>query len=246
MKIGIISDIHANLEAFSRVLEDLDRQQPDRVFCCGDSIGYGPEPEAVVRLLRNRGIPQVLGNHELGCMDRSELAWFNPVARKATRKTREMLSRQTLDWFNTLPCSMSPWEPGLNACHFVHGAPPDSARTYLFEVEDDELHTLFEHTGERVVFVGHTHELVLASVHGTRGERREIGEGVYELDPDARHIVNVGSVGQPRDGDNRAKYVLFDPVRRSLEVRCIPYDIKTTADAILALGFPEQYARRLW
>ncbi len=246
MKIGIISDIHANLEACKRVLDDIDLQQPDRVFCCGDSIGYGPEPEAVVQLLRKRGIPQVLGNHELGCMDRAELAWFNPVARKAIRRTRKMLSRQTLDWINTLPFSLTPWEPGLDACYFVHGAPPDSPRTYLFELEDEELPKLFEHTGERVVFVGHTHELTLAWWDGKTAGRREMGQGQHELPPDIRYIVNVGSVGQPRDGDNRAKYVLFDPVRRILDVRFIPYDIKATADAILALGFPEQYARRLW
>lgn len=246
MRIGIISDIHANLEAFQRVLEDLDMQQPDRVFCCGDSVGYGPEPEAVVSLLRKRGIPQVLGNHELGCMDRSELSWFNPVARKAIRRTRSMLSPQTLEWINTLPLSLAPWEPGLDACYFVHGAPPDSARTYLFEVEDEDLPPLFEHTGNRTVFVGHTHELVLARWDGKTSERQEISEGFYDLDPEAKHIVNIGSVGQPRDGDNRAKYVLFDPVRRQIQVRCIPYDIKVTADAILALGFPEQYARRLW
>lgn len=246
MKIAIISDIHGNLEALRSVLEDLDNQQPDQVFCCGDSVGYGPEPEAVVSLVRARGIPQVLGNHELGCMDRSQLAWFNPVARKAIRRTRNMLSRQTLDWINTLPLSMAPWEPGLDACYFVHGMPPDSARTYLFEVKDSQLPGYFEHTGERVVFVGHTHELVLAHWDGREAGREDLSEGDHDLDPDLRYIVNVGSVGQPRDGDNRAKYALFDPVRRKLTVRCVPYDIKVTADAILALGFPEQYARRLW
>ena len=246
MKIAVISDIHANLEAFTSVLEDMEDYAPDAVYCCGDSIGYGPDPEAVIQLVRARGIPQVYGNHELGCMERKELAWFNPMARKAILRTKDMLSERSLAWLRTLPASIAPWEPGLDSCYFVHGCPPDSARTYLFEIRDDQLPAIFEHTGERVSFVGHTHELCLVSYDGHKATRNDLLQGTVRLRPDRRYLVNVGSVGQPRDSTNHAKYVLWDPIARLLTVRYVLYDIATTAEKILAAGLPEQYARRLW
>ncbi len=241
MKIAILSDIHGNLEAFERVLEDMDKQKPDTVYCLGDSVGYGPEPERVVQLLRERGIPQVAGNHELAMVRRAERLWFNPTAREALERSRKLVSKDTLKYMKTLPMSIN--ELG---CYFVHGFPPDSARTYLFELEDDVLPKTFEFLGERICFVGHTHELAQVEFDGRRVRRTLLTDGVYELLDHCRYIVNVGSVGQPRDGDNRAKYAILDITARKYAVRFVPYDIDKTADAIIALGLPEQYARRLY
>lgn len=250
MTIAVISDIHANLEALQSVLKDIDAHNPEMIFSCGDSVGYGADPEAVVAILRERGIRQVLGNHELGCLKAMERAWFNPQALKAINKTRLMLSKETLEYFKTLSLYHAPDTPPLHNCYFVHGTPPDSAKKYLFELEDEELPQLFEHTMGRICFLGHTHELALVSMPASGPDKgvatREIIEqGHYTLDPAARHIVNVGSVGQPRDGDNNAKYVLWDPKKHLLEVRYIPYDVHTAVDKIIAKGLPEQYARRL-
>ncbi len=241
MKLAVISDIHGNLEAFERVLEDMDTQAPDLVYCLGDSVGYGPEPEAVTELVRARNIPQVCGNHELAMVRSAERIWFNPTAREALERSRKLVSRRSLKYMKTLPLFLDEW-----GCYFVHGFPPDSPRTYLFERGDDELPETFTFLRGRICFVGHTHELGLVESHAGGIRRTLLTEGVSILRVGNGYIVNVGSVGQPRDGDNRAKYVLYDTERRLLQVRCVPYDIARTAAAIIALGLPEQYARRLW
>lgn len=241
MKLAILSDIHGNLEAFERVLEDMDTQSPDAVYCLGDSVGYGPEPEAVTELLRARDIPQVCGNHELAMVQRAERIWFNPTAKEALERSRKLVSRRSLKYMRTLPLFLSE-----HGCYFVHGFPPDSPRIYLFERGDDELPQTFTFLNGRVCFVGHTHELGLVEFDGKTIRRTLLSKGAQSLHAGSNYIVNVGSVGQPRDGDNRAKYVLYDTEQRRLQVRCVPYDIARTATAIIALGLPEQYARRLW
>ncbi len=240
MKLAIISDIHGNLEAFQQVLADIDAQQATDIISLGDSIGYGPDPEAVVSLLRQRQIPQVVGNHEAAIVRRADRSWFNPVARKALNKTSGLLSDETVDYIRTLPLYMKRF-----SCHFVHGSPPDSYRTYLFEYEDADLPRLFASFDTPLCFVGHTHELALVSTSNGEYQRRELYRESVTLAPNERHIINAGSVGQPRDGDNHAKYVLWTPDTRVLEVRYVDYDRETTARKIRELGMPEQYANRL-
>ena len=245
MKIAVLSDVHANLEALQSVLADLDRQAPDLVVSLGDCIGYGPEPEATARLLRERGVRQVLGNHELACLRRKERTWFNPVLRKDIPRTCSGLSPESQAWIARQPLFWRPEEPGLDSCHFVHGCPPDDVRKYLFQLGDRALAKRMAALGGRVCFVGHTHELGLVHWDGRELRRADLGEGPVPLPPDLTHIVNVGSVGQPRELDRRAKYVLWEPGPRLLTVRCVDYDAERTAAKILALGLPEQYARRL-
>ncbi len=241
MKLAVLSDIHSNLEAFRRVLEDIDNQGVTEIVSLGDNVGYGPEPEAVVALVRERGIPSVQGNHELGLVRRKDISWFNPTARQALRRTRELVSESSLAWCATLP-------PYLvrHGCRFVHGFPPDSARLYLFACEDGEVVAAMDRIAERVCFVGHTHDLELVTISGGAVERAPLPHGPTRLDTTLRYIVNIGSVGQPRDGDNRAKYVLWEPESGLVTVRRVAYDIAVTAEKILALGIPAQYANRLW
>jgi len=240
MRLAVISDIHGNLEALRRVLDDFPGQGVDAAVCLGDIIGYGPDPQAVARIIRERGIPSVVGNHEQALASRRHRNWFNPVARKTLGVTASLLSPETAAWLGALPPTLL-----AHGCLFVHGCPPDSARTYLFEVEDEDLARRMAAMPAPLCFVGHTHELALASCLDGLVTRHELAEGCRELPPHARHIVNAGSVGQPRDPDSRAKYVVWDSLARRLTVRCLAYDAQTTADKILALGLPEQYARRL-
>ncbi len=241
MRIAIISDIHANLEALERVLEDIQARQASRILCLGDSIGYGPEPEAVLQRLRRERIPQVQGNHERAVIVPKDRCWFNPNAREALVITEKLLSDDSRAWLPGLPLTFI--QPGL---YGVHGCPPESVRRYLFSLSDRQLRQVFQGLENRVCFVGHTHLLHHVTFDGEQLHRQDLTEGQYWLDPACQHIVNVGSVGQPRDGDSRSKYVLWEPDHRLLTVRCVHYDIAVTAKAILALGLPEQYARVLW
>ena len=240
MRLAVLSDIHGNLEALHRVLADADAQQAEHMVCLGDCIGYGPEPEAVIREIRGRSIPAITGNHEMVVQDRIHLKWFNFMARRSLEKTLAMLSADSLACIRALPFSRS-----INESRFVHGFPPDSARTYLFEVSDSQLRQTFETMVERICFVGHTHDLELIGYDGSLMERRPLNEGITRLSPDGRYLVNVGSVGQPRDGTSHAKYVIWDSDEARLETRFVSYDIAKTVAGIRVAGLPEAHARCL-
>ncbi len=247
--VAVLSDVHGNLEALVAVLADADAQGATELFNLGDMVGYGPEPEACVQLLRSRGVPSLLGNHEHGLLEAQARGWFNPQARKALDRTRELLSDDSLMYFRTLPRTLTAHE-----ALFVHGCPPGLVSKYLYELDEDALRETFALYDHRLCFAGHTHELERISLLPKAGakagsgriERKRLGKGLATLDKDARHILNAGSVGQPRDGNNKAKYLLWEPEAGRLDVRFVPYDIARTAARIMEVGLPTVYADRLW
>ncbi len=241
MKLAIISDIHGNFEAFRAVLANIDKMVPAHIVCLGDCIGYGPEPEEVMAEIRLRKIPTIIGNHELAVCDRRHLNWFNPQARASVKKTISMLSDESIEMIKDLPTSIITAQ-----CRCVHGYPPEDARTYLFQKKPYQLIQTFKAMEERICFVGHTHDLELIRCDGRQVERVVLKEGVTPLLADKQYLINVGSVGQPRDGDNRAKYVVYDSNVDEIEVRFIAYDIGATVEKIKAAGLPEAHANRLW
>ena len=242
MRVAIISDIHGNLDAFGQVLNDIDASGIDAVVCLGDNVGYGPEPEQVIRQVRKRKIPCVMGNHERAVSDRAHLNWFNPAARISLQKTITMLSEESINYINGMKSSLV-----VCQSRFVHGFPPDSTDIYLFQVSNDNLNQTFKEMKERLCFVGHTHELKLIGFDGKVSQCIPLKEGiVIHLDNDRKYIINVGSVGQPRDGNNNAKYVIWNTSEDSIEVRFVPYDIAAVVAKILAVGLPKVHADRLW
>lgn len=240
-KLTVISDIHGNLEALQAVLSDIDRLGLDTVVCLGDNIGYGPEPDQVLTLLRSRDIPSLMGNHEWGLVDEKSLFWFNPQARCSLLQNKQLLSDDSLAYLKSLPVNMF-----FDDCLLVHACPPDSIKTYLFEISPAQFSEIFLEMEHDLCMVGHTHDLVLVSYTSGQVKMAPLVEGVQTLDKKGKYIVNVGSVGQPRDGNNNAKYVIWDSETRTLEVRFVPYNIRKTAEKIMALGLPRINADRLW
>lgn len=243
-RLIILSDIHANLEALEAILQDIaslpeSHSSGERV-CLGDMVGYGADPEAVVRRVREAGIVPVLGNHEAGVLTPKARAHFNPQAWDAVRWAASHLSKESLAWIAGLPLSLS-----VQGCHLVHGLPPSDVDSYLAQADEPRLRRLMGLIPEDVCFVGHTHRLKLVTITEDAFTRRALTEGTIRLERGPRHIVNAGAVGQPRDGDPRAKYLIFDPVNRALTVRFVPYDAQTAAGKILASGQPRIYAERL-
>ena len=236
-----MSDIHGNLTALKRVLTDIDRSQIDSIVCLGDNVGYGPEPEAVIRRIRERNIPCVKGNHELGVCDSDYLEWFNYLARSTILLTRKILSPEAVSFCDQLPTAMV-----KKGCLCVHGCPPDSPLTYIFELSDIGLITAFHNIDQQICFVGHTHVLEMYSYNGKQLKRQVLDRNKASIEKNSQYIVNVGSVGQPRDGNNNSKYVIWDDMECTLEVRYVPYDIDNTANKILELGWPEFLATRLY
>jgi predicted phosphodiesterase len=240
MRIAIFSDIHGNMDAFQEVLIDIEKGFIDAIFCLGDNIGYGPEPEEVLRVLQEKTIPSVLGNHEMACLDISMLHWFNPAASESLKKTIQMLSTGSVKFIAGLKQSMV-----AHDCRFVHGFPPDSPVIYLFQVSQKKICRYMSQMKERICFIGHTHELRIIEFDGERCIPDLLKRGVTQLKGQNRYIVNVGSVGQPRDGDNRAKYVILDTDRDIIDVRFVRYDIEKVVKKIIAAGLPEVHANKL-
>lgn len=240
MSIAILSDIHGNMDALEAVLQDMDSRRPSAVYCLGDTIGYGAEPERVVACLHGRRIPTTLGNHELPVLHAGHLKRFNPVARTSIERTLTMISAESAARIRLWPAFII-----ADGCRFVHGFPPDRIRTYLFQIREKGLIRTFERVSERLCFVGHTHELELIAYDGRGIERRRLKAGLFSLDPDSRYLINIGSVGQPRDGTHHAKYALWHPEDARLEIRFVPYDVEAAAAKIIAAGLPESHASRL-
>lgn len=240
MRIAVISDIHSNYDALTNVLLNIDRSDIDIVISLGDNVGYGPEPDQVVSTLIERKIPSVCGNHELAILDPIYLQWFNGNAKKALKKNMALLSEPSMDYIRALPASIT-----TENCHFVHGFPPDSSTTYLFQVPDKTIQAIIKHIPSQFTFVGHTHALEKITYDGKTISRKKLKEGTMPLEKDCKYLINAGSVGQPRDQNNNAKYVILDTDAFTLEAKFIPYDFSSAVKKIKALNLPTIYADRL-
>ena len=242
MRFLIVSDIHANLEALEAVLDHAAGKY-DRILCLGDVVGYGADPDRVTEWVRENAELTVRGNHDKACAGLDDLEWFNPVARVSALWTMESAKRQNLEWLGRLP--KGPMQ--VEGFQVFHGSPLDEDEYLISEQDASQVAPYLD---SAVYFFGHTHLQggFLCHRNGTRrlakpGPRSE--EYVLELDPDSHYLINAGSVGQPRDNDPRAAYVLYEPGLRAVTYCRVPYDIATAQRKIIGAGLPEILAKRL-
>jgi predicted phosphodiesterase len=249
MKIAVVSDIHANLEAFTAVLADIRAARVDAILCCGDFVGYFANPNECIRLAREHQLLAVAGNHDLGVVLRKSLDRFWDVAANAILWTRPRLASDCGAWLDALPRIRAEF-----GCLLFHGAlhPDDQPEDLHLEKDADirlTLEALSHHSSRcRVAFYGHTHRQSAISFHA--GEvRLEAGSTVH-LSPAAWYLVNPGSVGLPRDGDPRAAWLLYDQSRGTLSFRRTQYDrapcvAKARREGLLKPGSMVRLAWRL-
>ncbi|MFI5371026.1 MAG: metallophosphoesterase family protein [Candidatus Eisenbacteria bacterium] len=234
---GIVSDIHGNLEALEAVLADLDRHHPDSIVCLGDFVGYGASPNECIDRLRPMIEHAVAGNHDLAACGRLKLTYFNHHAALAATWTESTLRPDNREYLRQLPFSVR-WRDTL----LVHASPaePENWHYVLSPAEADEEMAAFE---EVVCFIGHSH------YPGTfdRQDRhvRYTRAADIRIEPGHRYLVNVASVGQPRDGDPRAGYLLYDDRERILRHVRLEYDIAGAMKRIGDAGLPRFLAERL-
>jgi predicted phosphodiesterase len=238
----ILSDIHGNWEALEAVC-NASAGQYDRVVCCGDLVGYGADPNAVTDWARASLAAVVRGNHDRASVGLDDLEWFNPVAKAAALWTGGQLSPENAAYIRQLPKGPL----AVNGFYLVHGSPVDEDE-YLVDAEE-ALHA-FGYTPGAVAFFGHTHlqgGFIWRRSHIELIRRVDdaANSRVLDLQTEAGYLLNPGSVGQPRDGDPRAAYVLFDPQERLLDFRRVPYDVKTAQEKIRRAGLPPALADRL-
>ena len=234
---AIVSDIHGNLEALEAVLKDLERHRPAHIACLGDFVGYGASPNECIERLRPMIEAAVVGNHDLAAIGRVRLGGFNSDAAAAARWTDHRLSAENRAWLETLPYSL-PWRGAL----LVHASPlhPEDWN-YVLTPADAEAE--MDSCAETLVLIGHSHypgafELEQGHARYTRAEE-------IALLPGRRYLVNVGSVGQPRDGDARAAYLLYDDRERLLRHVRLDYDVDSAMNRIRGAGLPTFLAERL-
>lgn len=238
MTYAVLGDIHANLQALTAVLDDVESRDVDAILSLGDVVGYGGDPIACLDLVRERCVAVVKGNHDAMIAESGPLTGINAWAEAATLWTRLELDDARRAWLDALPLVHCP-EPGLL---LAHGSPADPERWPYLELIVT-VHAAFEAMSEPVCIVGHTHRPRHYTARGERVVGRDLQDG--PLEPDARHILNAGSVGQPRDGDPRAAWLLYDAKTRRVELRRVPYDIDGAAAAIRRAGLPDALAERL-
>jgi diadenosine tetraphosphatase ApaH/serine/threonine PP2A family protein phosphatase len=243
MRYALVSDLHSNLEALKAVLAHIGDLP---ILCLGDIVGYGPNPNEVVNLIRSRANAVVLGNHDIACADGTGVEEFNPDAAASAAWTNRHLSEENIAWLLSLPYTISRGSFGL-----VHGSPHSPERFwYVMDTYDATL--AFAAAKERVTFIGHSHfpHVFRLLPNETRATGWAIvGDHTVSLKESLEHggrfIINVGSTGQPRDEDPRASYVVYDDDLETVTWHRVAYDLRTTQKKIRATTLPARGAARL-
>lgn len=239
MRIGIVSDIHANLEALDAVLAHLDHDAPDLLVCLGDFVGYGPDPNGCVDRLRPRLRTAVIGNHDQAAVGARSIDDFNLYAQEAIVWTQRMLADGCRAYLSALG-----QRDELEGLLLVHGSPRQPVDEYIPDTRTARASFLAH--AFRVALVGHTHQPAVFTESNNRVSARGLlPEVPLVLKPTHRYIINVGSVGQPRDGDPRAAYVVFDTGELSATLHRVPYPIEETQRKMEAAGLPIPLIERL-
>ncbi len=238
MKIGIISDIHSNLEALQAILDSARKQHVDEYICLGDIVGYGANPNECIDIMRNLTGKFVAGNHDFGVCGLANIAHFNNAAIKAIEWTKTVMVPEHIAFLKSLPLLLN-----HNNKLFVHATPsyPDSW-AYILSMNDAIRE--FGFFDNWLCFVGHSHQPVTFTIN----QEHKIGSSIdnsFACTEKKRYIINAGSVGQPRDGNPESSYVIFDTALNKITFFRIPYDIKMCQEKILNAGLPSFLAQRL-
>jgi predicted phosphodiesterase len=234
---AIISDVHANLEALNAVLKEIEKERIDEILFLGDSVGYGPNPNECIESLRDSTEVILAGNHDWAAIGMTDITYFNPYARAAIEWTEDVLSDENKTFLRELPVAKKLRHGSIL---LVHSTPKEPEQWhYLSSMWDAYIN--FHFFTEKICFIGHSHVPAIIEAP-PEGELRLYPSHV-EIKDGHRYIINVGSVGQPRDGNPDAAYVLFN--EDSIEIRRVSYDIVLTQKKMRKAGLPSYLIDRL-
>jgi diadenosine tetraphosphatase ApaH/serine/threonine PP2A family protein phosphatase len=242
MRLAIFSDVHANLEALSAVIEAYRTENIDRYYCLGDVVGYGANPNECANIVREVAAITILGNHDAAVAGRMDYSYYYEAARQALDAHASCLTKENMSWLKALPYKQMLDESGVLLCH---GSPVRIEEfEYIFAPEQArECLPIFEELGQLTV-IGHSH---LCKVFALKpGYVEELPPSDFVLKDGFKYIVSVGSVGQPRDYDNRASYTVYDTEERVFEFKRVAYDIDGAAQKIFAAELERNFGNRLF
>jgi diadenosine tetraphosphatase ApaH/serine/threonine PP2A family protein phosphatase len=239
MKIAVLSDIHSNFHALQAVIEDIQLiDDIDHIINLGDVVGYGAYPNECINIIKNKAKISLMGNHDYAACDFMNYSFFNSFARTAIEFTRKEITEEGLSFLKKLPFTYS-----FDSNLFVHSSPifPESWTYILNKKTANFIFTTIEKDA-KTIFIGHSHIPIVFLNEGSK-IRSWYGPKIYLEESPA--IINVGSVGQPRDRDVRACYAIYDLDERSITYRRVQYDIDAAFETIIAKGLPPVLAERL-
>ncbi|MDD5464646.1 MAG: metallophosphoesterase family protein [Candidatus Moranbacteria bacterium] len=229
MKYGIISDIHSNLEALEKTLELINKAHVDEIICLGDIVGYGANPNECVEIIKRQCSVVLLGNHDAAVADTSTMKRFNPMAQKAIMWTLECISVDNKKFLSELPYTYS-----ANNLLFVH-ASPSHPEQWKYIISEETAIDELQQFSEKICFVGHSHA---PGIYGHLGK-------MLTINIKDRFIINVGSVGQPRDGNPMLSFGLFDTDKWEYQHIRSEYDFEKASEKIAIAGLPAELGLRL-
>ena len=238
-KLAIISDIHGNIDALTAVLEDIDSQKADEIICLGDTVGYGAAPAECVALLRERCAHVVMGNHDSMASSSSEILASNKVMAGIVL-ARQQLSAEQMRWLESLPYVVK-----AHGITFVH-ASMECPKEFLYLFYDSDFQGHFHFLATHLSFSGHTHTPVAVVQEGSSVSFITLTSApLHVSNIGCKTAIDIGSVGQPRDGIPLACYGMFDTDKSDFQLRRVEYDIAKAQARMRALGLPEENAARL-
>ncbi|HZC29391.1 MAG TPA: metallophosphoesterase family protein [Gaiellaceae bacterium] len=237
MRVAVISDVHGNRHALDAVLAEIDAESVDGVWCLGDTVGYGPQPNECCRLVQTHADLCLVGNHDLAALGELTVSDFNEDAAAAVIWTTQMLTEESRRFLRGL-------EPQAHAdsVQLFHASARDPVWEYV--LSEEAARRTFDLTDAPLVLVGHSHVALALTLDGT-GVAGGLAASGTKLELAGRWLVNPGSIGQPRDGDPRAAWVLADLAQRSLTFRRVAYPVERTQAEMLEAGLPYVLAARL-
>lgn len=239
MQIALISDIHSNQVALEAILDTLPPY--DQLWCLGDTIGYGPRPNECLAHMRDLGTFVLTGNHDLASLGEVSLADFNSLARQANQWNNRQLQPELRAYLRERPATVTTDQDATLA----HASPRDPIWEYILDVETAIKN--LEHFQTRICFVGHTHVPMIFALHSDQSidfAHATAGQ-VVQLRRDSRYIFNPGSIGQPRDGDPRAAFAIWDTTADTIRFERVPYNIAATQRQMRLAALPPLLAERL-
>ncbi len=242
MRIGIFSDVHANLEALSSVLTAFKEENIDKFMCAGDVVGYGASPVECLDIVRSITDEVVLGNHDAAVSGRMDYSYYYEAARKVLDLHADMLDEEKMTWLRNLPYRRDFANLGLTVCH---GSPVhEEDFDYIFTAE--QAHSLLPYYANlsHITCIGHSHLCRVFTL--TEDDVEEIAHSRFQIEPDKKYIISVGSVGQPRDYDNRATYTVFDTDTFEFYFKRVEYDIERSAAKIFEAQLERNFGNRLF
>lgn len=242
MRIGIFSDVHANLEALNAVIAAYRTENIDGFMCAGDVVGYGASPNECVNIVKSLTEFVVLGNHDAAVAGFMDYSFYYEAARRVLDLHASSLTKENMELLRSWPYSRVFPDFGVRLCH---GSPINETDfDYIFTVEQAFALLPFYEELDHITIIGHSHLCRVFAMSPTNVQ--EIGKRNFTLDPKLKYIISVGSVGQPRDYDNRASYTIFDTDAQTYHFKRIEYDIETAASKIYQAGLERNFGNRLF